>query len=314
MNYRGGSHFLSQYESTRHLIIQIGVQIGRLTRPVITNNVFLSGSSESGHDGKRGGRPRTPLWRYISLLGGIAIWMIRAFLPGGSASTQYFAAEVDQPRHVILDDGSLLDLRADSVVALETVGTGRRIVLIRGEVLLNVVHNVSRHVDVFAGSALAQVLGTQFDVSLRSGATKVTVIEGALNVSRLERGELTIDAKTPSVRVVSRECIEINPNRTYPDIVQTVSLSEIESALSWNVRVFSAAPVGEIIEELNRYNAQRKIIVHDSSILATRVGVTVEMGNPQAFADWLQTLAPDILATAGPGDDIYVTRRSAEAH
>jgi ferric-dicitrate binding protein FerR (iron transport regulator) len=324
MSYRGDCGCLG---ATRHhwhtkfglIVIQIGIQIGKLTNPVIVNNAPGRHPSDDGRDSKKGRRSRLPRWRHYALLSGIAAWALHAYLPGGARSTQYFSSDVDRPRHVALEDGSQLDLRADSLVAVDYLHSGVQIGLVQGEGLFNIVHNASRPVDVIAGAALIQVLGTQFDVSLLRDGTKLIVMDGTVQVSRLRPNWSAItdvdnDVRITGVKVHMGETAKIALNTVQPMFVQQIDPGETRSAVSWNVRHFHETPIDEVVAELNRNNVQPKIIVLESSIGAAKITGQVAMNDPQAFANSVPDFAPYAVVSATLDGKILLTHRADDSH
>lgn len=248
-------------------------------------------------------KPHPPrLWRHATLLAIITLWSILAL----EGKPHYFSADSDQPRHVTLEGGSTLDLRTGSAVAVESLATECRIVVIQGEVLFNIAHNASRHVDVFAGSTLIRVLGTQFDVWLEHDAVKVIVLDGVVNVSRLERATHS-DVKQTSTTLSRGELMEIDSDASQPLSAKAISPNEIKSGVAWNVRHYPYVTVEEIVAELNRYNVQPKINIRDPRLRSARFVGDVAMSDPRAFTEKLRIGDPDILATEAPDGEISLT-------
>ena len=310
MNSRSvsGSGHLARFG---YLAIQIGIQIGRLTNSVIVNNSRTGDANGGGHKGDKDGRRRFPLWRHISLLTGIVLCMIRGFLAREPAATQYFVADLNQLLHVTLDDGSRLDVQANGVVALENLRDRRRLVLIRGEVLFNIVHDAHRPVDITAGRALVQVLGTQFDVSVERDVTAVVVLDGVVEVSRRDPQGLGIAEGQVATKVYSGERIEIGPDQLQPLTATRINNTEIRSALGWNMQYFPEATIGELVDKLNSYNSEPKLVIQSPSILAVHVGGTFAMSDPYKFAVEVQALVPDLMTLSSSEVQIVLTRRDS---
>ena len=73
-----------------------------------------------------------------------------------------------------LEDGSTLQLNAQSAVAYQFTSAERRIVLLRGEAFVQVAADSQRPFVVKAGGGTTTALGTAFDVNLTDDGTSVT--------------------------------------------------------------------------------------------------------------------------------------------
>jgi transmembrane sensor len=90
---------------------------------------------------------------------------------------------IGQSQVVKLADGSLMQLDADSAVAVKFDGQKRFIRLLRGQAFFTVARDAARPFVVAAADGEAQALGTQFGVSLSEDGTTVSVVEHAVRVS-----------------------------------------------------------------------------------------------------------------------------------
>jgi len=202
-------------------------------------------SGEGPHHSKQRRPPRFRRWRHFALVGAVAA--LQFFRYADHVPAEYFSSEVDHPLHVPLDDGSELDLKGDSAVALQRTEAGPRFLVTRGEALFTIVHNASRHVDVLAGNALIRVLGTQFDVSVQHEKASVVVIDGSVMATRLSRNDIISvadgkhDGEKVGVRLPTSESTEISRESSQPLITQPVGMEEIRAMVSWNVRSFAEA-------------------------------------------------------------------------
>jgi transmembrane sensor len=312
-NNRARRTLASSFQNVRHarlgwIVIQVIVQTINSH-----HNASSSGSSEGSHNSKQGRAPRFRRWRHFALMGAItALQLVRY---ANYAPAEYFAADVDHPLHVTLEDGSELDLKGDSIVALRRAEAGPRLIVTRGDVLFRMMHDAHRHVDVLAGSALIQALGTQFDVSVQREKAMIAVIDGAVMARRLSRNEISLadggyDGQETGVRLLADEITEIRSNSSQPVIGRRIGAQEIRAMVSWNVRSFADDTLYEVVEELNRYNARPKIVIEDPSILTMRIGVGgIHMNDPQEFINRLQRMEPSLRATKGRDGEIFLRRR-----
>ncbi len=110
-----------------------------------------------------------------------------------------------------LEDGSTVDLDAESALAVAYSPDGRRAALLAGNAFFDVRHEPERPFHVDAAGLGVEVVGTAFAVMQRAKSTRVAVESGTVRV-RLERtsdgpmtleqgDQLTIDAATGEVRL-----------------------------------------------------------------------------------------------------------------
>lgn len=90
---------------------------------------------------------------------------------------------------VTTPDGSTITLNAHSAIALRFSAKERRVLLLRGEIFVEVAPDVARPFSVEAAGGTTTALGTAFDVDMRSEATSVTVLEHSVSVETGKRGQ-----------------------------------------------------------------------------------------------------------------------------
>jgi len=120
-----------------------------------------------------------------------------------------YETAIAERRTVSLEDGSTLELNADTRVVATLSDRDRHLVLESGEVFVEVVADTARPFRVEAGNHVVTVTGTAFNVHFRRGPARVTVDEGRVTVSattsdwsalELEAGQTVVldDASEPS--------------------------------------------------------------------------------------------------------------------
>lgn len=120
-----------------------------------------------------------------------------------------YETAIAERRDVSLEDGSTLELNADTRVVATLSNRDRRLVLESGELFVEVVSDIERPFRVEAGDHVVTVTGTAFNVHFRRGPARVTVDEGRVTVSattsdwpalELEAGQTVVldDASEPS--------------------------------------------------------------------------------------------------------------------
>ncbi|MCD5975002.1 FecR family protein [Pseudomonas quasicaspiana] len=186
-----------------------------------------------------------------------------------------------ETRVVKLEDGSQLTLAARSAVDVDYSGNTRRITLLSGEALFDVVHDARRPFQVDASNVVIRVLGTSFDVARSETGTKVEVREGAVGVSangspyRLGAGQrLWFDALQGSVQQTA----------IAPDEVATWVSGQ---------QFFENATVQEVVEQLRKYQ-HGWIVIGDDALGQKRVTGLYDLRDTQRA---LQALAKPIGGT-----------------
>ncbi len=131
---------------------------------------------------------------------GLGWWRWALPTPAGPQLTRY-TTSVGQQRTLTLPDGSVVTLNGNSTLATAATWTTKtpREVWLNGEGYFQVTHLATRPVIdigaapanvkfvVHAGGLQVAVLGTQFDVNTRAGATKVVLTSGRVEVDRQSR-------------------------------------------------------------------------------------------------------------------------------
>ncbi len=189
-----------------------------------------------------------------SVMGGVFLW-------SGNPLTAWMsdhATARGELRVVTLPDGSTAELGPDSALNVAFSATNRRVILVRGEAYFTAVpkgENEPRPFSVEAGGLIARALGTQFAVDIMSGGVQVVVTEHAVKVR-------TAHANQPRVLVSEGESVIYTPDRTLTDVAPIET--DFETAWREGRLIFDNRPLGEVVEELNRYRNGRIVIRGDA--------------------------------------------------
>lgn len=84
---------------------------------------------------------------------------------------------------ISLDDGSEVDLLADTQMHVELEANHRLIRLSQGHARFSVAHDHNRPLIIQAGDTQVRVVGTKFELSYRDGCTLLSVLEGVVQVA-----------------------------------------------------------------------------------------------------------------------------------
>jgi transmembrane sensor len=208
--------------------------------------------------------------------------------------TEQYQTKIGEQHSVMLADGSRVTLNTASKIEVRLRDHQRVVDLVQGEALFEVAHDVNRPFDVHVGNVVVRVVGTQFDIDRRATHTAVTVIEGKVSVVATGPNAQAIPQLTAADRVV----------------VDSSGAGQVEhgmnpgDATAWTQRqlVFQRRPLGEIAEELNRYNVTR-IEIRSPVLAEQRVTGTFRSDDVASFVAVLAGI---------PG--VHVTLDSAGNH
>jgi len=206
------------------------------------------------------------------------IWQFAIRTGGDGASlgaTQVrSSAVVSLPAKRILPDGSVVELRDGTNIAVNFTDTLRHVTLLRGEAHFDVRENAKRPFVVAAQDVETRAVGTAFVVNLGGSSVEVLVTAGRVAVQK----RLPPDAATPPspgstslppdasslprpvlVEAGNRVVIELAARVTTPPPVQAVAPPEMAEKLLWRVpRLdFSSTPLADVIALFNQHSRAR---------------------------------------------------------
>jgi len=190
---------------------------------------------------------------------------------------------------VTAPDGSTITLNAHSAIALRFSKEERRVVLLRGEIFVEVAPDAARPFSVEAAGGATTALGTAFDVDMRNEATSVTVLEHSVQVETGKQGQ--------NGRVHENQRVDYSQDGQLGSI-ETVDPS---SVAAWrNGRfIFEDRPLAEVVETFERYLPGR-IVVTQPSLRQKRLSGNFDLSNPNAaLADLAAALEIGVVK-AGP--------------
>lgn len=217
-----------------------------------------------------------------AVLGGAALITGGAiFYKTGILGSKLFADHVTsiaQKRRVVLGDGSIVYMNADTAFSVDIRPENRSLTLFYGQATFNVAHDPDRPFVVAAGTGRTQALGTEFDIDIRSDQVSVTVLSGIVGIST--------DTE-PTILVKAGGDQRVLYGRTgKPSVPETVDAT-IETAWQRGKLIFNQRKLADVVSELQRYS-HRKIIVLGNDLQMMEVTGAFDMNEPEAI---LETLA-----------------------
>jgi transmembrane sensor len=244
----------------------------------------------------RSERETTRRWRRavalsVALLGVIG-WVANDFWLNPTYSTG-----VGEQRLLRLPDGSRLTLNSDSSVVVSYRWRERRLRLERGEAYFEVEKDASRPFRVRADDKQVEALGTTFDVRRDPGALAVTLVEGKVAVTDLER-------VTSAATLAPGQRLRVSDGQSTPRIDKP----RIEAVTAWRRGevMLDATPLAEAVAEMNRYD-KRRLVIEDPSIGTIRISGVYRIGDTELFASMVARLYG--FRVEHRRDRIYLVRR-----
>lgn len=204
-----------------------------------------------------------------------------------------YQTHVGEQRSIVLKDGSTLSLNARSRVRVTFSRGERRVDLLEGQALFDVAKDPVRPFRVHSGTTVIRAVGTQFDVNRTRNGTVVTVIEGRIAVtdtvapagagSGLQSRDQA--AAAPPVRLVGAG-ERITVARVQASVQK---LADPSVATAWTQRklIFDGTPLGEVVEEFNRYNEQQ-IILASEELARVRISASFSSVDSRRLVQFLQ--------------------------
>lgn len=186
-----------------------------------------------------------------------------------------YHTETGEQRKLVLADGSTVYLDTDSVISVDFSPQTRRLVLHQGRALFVVAADKLRPFEVSASNGTTRALGTAFEVYQKPDQVAVSVLESKVQVSR----------DGAAARLVSGQRVYYSPGAGLSE-VEPVELGQI-AAWRRGKLMFQDRPLGEVIDEVNRYR-KGAIFILDRQLRSTLVSGIFDISNPDAVLQALE--------------------------
>lgn len=181
-----------------------------------------------------------------------------------------YSTGVGEQRLVSLQDGSRIRLDTDTRLVVTFNDVGRQVRLVQGQAFFDVAHDATRPFVVKADQTAVRALGTRFDVRRVDEDVKVTLVQGAVEVTearsdkawRLQPGQsISTEAPVPAPRPV-----------------------DVAAATSWTSGrlTFRSMPLHQAVAEVNRYSRE-KVVVDAARLQTVTVSGVFDVGDTEAF-------------------------------
>lgn len=232
---------------------------------------------------------RTPRRRTLRWAGGLAaagaLALILTFLSMGSRTV---TASGGVPVDLTLMDGSRIHLDAGAAVDIPHAPWSRRIALLGGDALFDVVHDDWRPFSVTAGPVEIRDLGTRFLVQTGREKIRVAVYEGAIEIAPGAGARPRSLAAPQAVAVWADGTVRAEP---IPDEAR---------ATAWRRgrMVFDNTPLAEVAERLSRYWGD-KVVLGSPAIAGLAVTGSFELNNRAGLLRALELSLPVAVRKGG---------------
>lgn len=196
----------------------------------------------------RRARPGVQFRRAAAVLAAAAAALVVfvALRPPAPAATQLYQTAKGESRMFELADGSRIHLNSGSRLAVRLERKARHVELTEGEAAFDVATDAARPFLIAAGQSTIRVVGTEFDVLNHQGRLRVTVRRGVVAVQPSQGATLT-----RAVLLHAGDQLD----RKADGQVATVRRVDADAAFAWKGGdlVYRNQPLGEVVEDLNRY-------------------------------------------------------------
>lgn len=247
---------------------------------------LLAGARDELAEKTAGTATQSPWWRWPAWAGATlaAAAALAVFLwPGQPQNlpTKLGTPVAERHRHT-LADGSVIELNAQTAVAVELGAAERRVRLAGGEAFFTVTKDPARPFFVETPAGSVRVTGTEFNVRTAAGSDlEVTVLAGSVQVR--PGGATTPHALRTGDRLVAAA------GRVD---VTALSASQLNDALAWRQGqvVFDGTPLREALGRFARYHG-RALTASDEAA-RQRVGGRYSLDDLDGFLSSLEEILP----------------------
>jgi transmembrane sensor len=193
-----------------------------------------------------------------------------------------YATKTGDRLTIALEDGSQVTLNTETQLEVAFSKSSRTVRLSRGEALFEVAKDKTRSFVVQTQNRRFVAVGTAFDVHIQTDQVKVTMLEGTVHAESMEPGSLILATVTAGEQLITSSRAQ-----------QSVRRVDTERETSWRrgQLIFDNTPLGEAVDELNRYSSTHIVLV-DSKLAGLRLSGTFATGGTSTFVEALTAYFP----------------------
>jgi transmembrane sensor len=207
-----------------------------------------------------------------------------AWLKGDTrnAITHTYATKTGDRLAIALDDGSKVTLNTATQLDVIFSKEARTVRLSRGQALFEVAKDASRPFVVQTQNHRFIAVGTTFDVHIETSQVKLTMLEGTVRAESIEPGSVVRTTVSAGEQFIARAHTEDRVRRVDP---------ERETSWRRGQVIFENTPLGEAIDELNRYSSTH-IELADPKLADLRLSGTFATGSTNTFVEAIAAYFP----------------------
>lgn len=213
-----------------------------------------------------------------------------------------------EQRIVRLKDGSRVILNSSTRLRVDLAETSRLVQLERGEAFFEVARDPKRPFTVTAGTRKVTALGTSFMVRYEADRTAVTLVEGKVQVTDVEKSENPTAPAIPAAPIPAVAILTPGERLTFVrEEPPKMDQPRIDTLTAWRRGevLLDETLLTEAIAEMNRYD-ERQLAIDDAELGSLRVSGVYRSGDNEKFARALAELY-GLRATAD-SERIYLER------
>jgi len=191
---------------------------------------------------------------------------------------------------ITLPDGSQVTLNTDTVVRTQAIEGRRQVYLDKGQAFFRVAKDPVHPFVVNAAGRTVTAVGTAFDVRVDHDRFAVTLVEGKVRVEAPvpEQAASAVASRTGSdtpLHLQSTEMVAGTQLEAAGDTAWKLLPVDAVRETSWTrgQLVFLRRPLGEVVDELNRYSTTQ-IVIGDQSLADVPITGTFTPGDNAGFA------------------------------
>lgn len=207
---------------------------------------------------------------------GLAILLAHLYLDRGNL----YDTQRGEQRLVKLQDGSVVLLNTHTRVRVRYGENTRDIYLKNGQALFQVQRDAGRPFRVFAGQAVIQAIGTQFDVRVDNDRAMVAVVEGSVRVTLPTKHD-----EADRAQLAAGEALTVNS----AGLIKPVQRPDVRALTAWRQQrlIFHDTPLAEIASEFNRYNNAPRLRIEGPELGDRRFDGSFDALRPESFLRYL---------------------------
>lgn len=245
---------------------------------------------------------RRPLMAGVALSAAAAVAVLLWLAPARPAPRS-FATPVAQQQTLTLDDGSRVELNAQTNLQVEFTAAERHVRLADGEAFFAVSPDATRPFIIETPAGSVRVTGTRFNVRTENPASlAVTVVEGSVQV---RPGTNDLADPPTLVLTANHHCAVTAGHLTR----QILSAAELESELAWRQgQVFcTAKPLRDALARFARYHGRG--ITASPAVADLAIGGRFSLQDLDGFFGALEEIHPVKVTRALNGTILVESRR-----